>query len=105
MSQLIANIGLIRYRSSLGAGAVGTVVIPALAVGLLAFAVYGNFFPVSYPAVVGPLDRGRIAARWPWPGRPGSAQRSAVAASVLAGSAAELAGSAAELAGSAAELA
>ena len=102
LSQLIANIGLIRYRSRLGAGALGTVVIPALAVGLLAFAVYGNFFPVSYPAVVGPLAViGSCAVALAWTFR--VRQRSAVAASVLAGSATELA--ATELAGSAAELA
>jgi amino acid transporter len=102
LSQLIANIGLIRYRSRLGAGALGTVIIPALAVGLLAFAVYGNFFPVSYPAVVGPLAViGSCAVALAWTFR--VRQRGAVAAPVLAGSAAELAGS--ELAGSATELA
>lgn len=55
VSQLIANIGLIRYRDRLGAGAAVTTVIPALAARLLGFAVYGNFFPVTYPAVVSPL--------------------------------------------------
>jgi amino acid transporter len=55
LSQLTANIGLIRYRGRLGAGALATVGIPAVAVGLLGFAVYGNFFPVTYPAVVGPV--------------------------------------------------
>jgi amino acid transporter len=55
VSQLIANTGLIRYRGHLGAGALSTVGIPAVAVGLLGFAVYGNFFPVTYPAVVGPV--------------------------------------------------
>jgi amino acid transporter len=55
LSQLIANVGLIRYRSVLGTGALTSVVIPAVAVGLLGFAVYGNFFPVTYPAVAGPV--------------------------------------------------
>jgi amino acid transporter len=90
VSQLIANIGLIRYRDRLGAGAVGTVVIPALAVALLGFAVYGNFFPVTYPAVVGPvtvLGCCTVALAWAFRVR----RRPAAAAPVLVTSAAELA--------------
>jgi hypothetical protein len=80
------------------------VVIPALAIGLLAFAVYGNFFPVSYPAVVGPLAViGSCAVALAWTFR--VRRRSAVAAPVLAGSAPGLAGSATGLAGSATGLA
>jgi amino acid transporter len=95
LSQLIANIGLIRYRSRLGAGAVTGIAIPALAVGLLAFAVYGNFFPVTYPAVTGPVTvAGCCAAALAWAAR----VRHRTTAPALAGSAAELAGSAAELA-------
>jgi hypothetical protein len=86
VSQLIANIGLILYRDRIGAGAVGTIVIPAVAAGLLAFAVYGNFFPVTYPAVVGPLTVAGscvIALAWAFRVR----RRSVAAAPVLAGSA------------------
>ena len=89
VSQLMANIGLILYRDKIGAGAVGTVVIPAMAAGLLAFAVYGNFFPVTYPAVVGPLTvAGSCTVALAWAFR---ARRRAAAAPVLAASAAELA--------------
>jgi amino acid transporter len=88
VSQLIANIGLILYRDRLGAGAVGAIVIPAVAVGLLGFAVYGNFFPVSYPAVVGPLTvAGCCAVALAWTFR----VRRRATAPVLADSVAELA--------------
>ncbi len=89
VSQLIANIGLIRYRDRLGAGAVGTITIPALAVGLLGFAVYGNFFPVTYPAVVGPAAvLGCCAVALAWAFR---VRQRPVAAPALVSSAAELA--------------
>ena len=88
VSQLIANIGLIRYRDRLGAGAVGTIAIPALAVGLLGFAVYGNFFPVTYPAVVGPVTvLGCCAVALAWAFR---VRQRPVAAPALVSSAAEL---------------
>ena len=88
LSQLIANVGLIRYRKHLNAGAVPTIVIPAVAVGLLVLAVYGNFFPVSYPAVVGPLTvAGCCAAALAWATR--VRHRAAAPAPALVTSAAE----------------
>ena len=71
--------------------------IPALAVGLLAFAVYGNFFPVTYPAVTGPRDRGRMLRGGPGLGGPGTAPHGRPGAGRTA---AELAGSAADWLGS-----
>ena len=72
--------------------------IPALAVGLLAFAVYGNFFPVTYPAVTGPRDRGRMLRGGPGLGGPGTAPHGRPGAGRTA---AELAGSAADGSGAA----
>src|SRR6202042_354931 len=84
LSQLIANIGLIRCRSRLGAGAVTGIAIPALAVGLLAFAFSAIFSPVPPPAVTGPVTvAGCCAAALAWAAR----VRHRTPAPALAGSA------------------